>query len=158
LFPRRKPAPPTAFRIFLRDNLAVGVAVIAAILIGSSLYVLLSTPEHRRDESLWRVFNLFFYLPLVIATPFLLWRVPRRLRHIQAVWEKGDYVIGEVTGLLQGTRRMPNVMHYRYLHGGETYEKSEMVGKRWRPRTDRQLPLIVNPDQPEDVLIVELYQ
>jgi hypothetical protein len=157
MYTPRKPPPPTNFEIFKQDNWAIGAVVIPAILAFTSLYIYFTTPDYQRDSSFWQVFDLFFFLPIILAVPFLYWRVPRRAKRIRQIWEAGDFIIGEVQSVEQGGKNMPNILHYTYTYNGETYEKRRMVGRMWRPRASMEIGLIVVPDKPDEVIITDLY-
>ena len=100
---------------------------------------------------------MIFYPPILIAVPFLYWRVPRRASRIRQIWEEGDFIIGEVKSVERGGRSMPNILHFTYTYKGETYEKSHMVGKMWQPRPSMELALIVVPGKSDEVIITDLY-
>lgn len=158
MYTPRKPAPPTTFETFKQDNWAIAGAVIPGILIVSSLILLATTPADQRFEGFWQAINLMLYPPLLFAVTFLYWRVPRRVKRIQKIWEDGDFIIGTVLKVQQNPRpNTPNILYYSYTYNGETYEKTHMVGTFWKPRPSIELGLIVVPGKPDQVILTDLY-
>jgi hypothetical protein len=148
-----KPPQPSVLRIALLDSATSVAAFLVVLFVLTGACFLTSIPAGLRDQSFWLLFDVLFFLPLLLGIPFLLWRLPRRARHIRQVWDSGEIVTGKITQMMRGTRYVPTRVFYTYDYRGTTYKASQAVARRFQPPDSGEIRVIVNPQNPNEVLV-----
>jgi hypothetical protein len=152
MYTPRKPAyPPSIFRILLNDWALAPVVLLGLwFLIG--LYALLTSLES--DSGAWQFFAFYFFIPMMIAVLCLLWRVHQRVRYIRGLWAKGEIVVGEVKSVSY-CAHSGRFVHYHFTCAGRTYNKALGLGPF--QESPLQIVLIVNPEKPNEVIVLDSY-
>jgi hypothetical protein len=149
------------FRIIQSDYLALIGSVVP--LVGLALYAAVAyfgyLPGFRgrgpiqgtEDASLVLYFAV---LGIVLGLPLVYWRV----RTIQQRFVKSVEVIGQITGVY--FHRDRGRVEYSYSYQGQDYSAGNAVMKNGRTRTlisGNPVVLLINPDNPKQPLIRDLY-
>lgn len=100
---------------------------------------------------------LFLYMSiigLVVGLPLAIWRI----RSIQQIFAKSVEVIGQVTNISFYKDR--GRVEYSYTYQNKNYSGGNAImktGKTQQLRSGSQVMLLVNPDEPKQALIRDLY-
>ena len=149
--PRKPSCPPSVSRILLNDG-ALAPVVLLVIWFFMGLYALFASLHS--DPNALQFFVLYILTPTSIAILFVVWRIPRRVRHIRDLWEKGEFIVGEVKSI-EYIAKMGQFIHYQFIYYGETYNNILWAGLLWE--SPMQIPIIVNPGNPNDVIAIDVY-
>jgi hypothetical protein len=152
---------PSIFRIIQSDYLALlGIILPAVSLI---MYIAVAYfgyfPGFRGRDPIQGTdgaplfFNLFI-IGLVIGIPLAIWRI----RSIQQLFVKSVEVVGQITDI--AFYRDRGRVDYSYTYQDKQYLGGSAImktGKTQQLRSGNQVVLLVNPDNPKNALIRDLY-
>jgi hypothetical protein len=117
---------------------------------------LIAFREHESIQSTEGV-SIFFYIfiiGLVFGTPLAIWRI----RYIQQMFSDSVEVVGQITNISIYKDR--GRFEYTYTYQGQLYSGNNFIMKTKKSqhlRSNSQVVLLVNPDEPTQTLIRDVY-